>query len=56
MKADLSGLEPQMTEVQNAITAEDYFGAKDKAMAVKDKAAAIAAQVQKAIDKVKGKR
>jgi hypothetical protein len=56
MKADLSGLEPQMTEVQNAIMGEDYYGAKDKAMAVKDKAAAIAAQVQKAIDKVKGKR
>jgi hypothetical protein len=56
MKADLGGLEPQMTEIQNAIAAEDYFGAKDKAMAVKDKAAAIADQVQKAIDKVKGKR
>jgi len=56
MKADLGGLETQLTEVQNAITAEDYFGAKDKAMAVKEKAAAITEQVQKAIDKVKGKR
>jgi hypothetical protein len=56
MKADLAGLDTQMTEVQNAITAEDYFGAKDKAMAIKDKAAAVAEQVQKAIDKVKGKR
>jgi hypothetical protein len=56
MKADLAGLEPQLAEVQNAITAEDYFGAKDKAVAVKDKAAAISEQVQKAIDKVKGKR
>jgi len=56
MKADLAGLDTQMTEVQNAITAEDFFGAKDKAMAIKDKAAAVAEQVQKAIDKVKGKR
>jgi len=56
LKADLTGLESQLTEVQNAIKAEDYFGAKDKAVAVKDKAKGIADQVQAAIDKVKGKR
>jgi uncharacterized coiled-coil DUF342 family protein len=56
MKADLAGLEAQLTEATNSVTAEDYFGAKDKAMVIKEKAAAIAEQVQKAIDKVKGKR
>jgi uncharacterized coiled-coil DUF342 family protein len=56
MKADLAGLQSQMTEAQNAMTAEDYFGAKDKATAIKAKADDIAKQVQEAINKVKGKR
>ena len=53
MKSDLAGLEAAMAEVQGAFDAEDYFGAKDKAMAVKDKAAAISEQVQAAIAKVR---
>jgi hypothetical protein len=55
MKADLAGIELSYAEVQAAIDAEDYFGAKDKAAVVKEKAAGISQQVQAAIDKVKGK-
>ncbi|MHB8093622.1 MAG: hypothetical protein ACYDH0_01640 [Candidatus Aminicenantales bacterium] len=55
MKADLAGIEVSYAEVQAAIDAEDYFGAKDKAVVVKEKAAGISQQVQAAIDKVKGK-
>jgi len=55
MKADLAGIEVSYAEVQAAIDAEDYFGAKDKAAVVKEKAAGISQQVQAAIDKVKGR-
>ncbi|MFO7732405.1 MAG: hypothetical protein R6X21_02000 [Candidatus Aminicenantes bacterium] len=53
MKSDLAGLEAAMAEVQGAFDAEDYLGARDMAMAVKDKAAAISEQVQAAIAKIK---
>lgn len=56
MKADLQGIETSLTEVQTAIDGADYFGAKDKATAIKDKAMAISDQVNKAIEKVKGKK
>jgi len=52
MKADLAGLETSLTEVQAAIDAQDFFGAKDKAVAVKEKAAGISDMVKKAMDKV----
>jgi hypothetical protein len=55
MKADLQGLETSLVEVQTAIDGADYFGAKDKATAIKDKALAISDQINKAIEKVKGK-
>lgn len=55
MKSDLAGLEAVMVEVQDAYAAEDYLGASDKAMAVKDKAAEIAEQVKAAIAKVRGR-
>ncbi len=53
MKADLAGLETLLTEVQSAIDGEDYFGAKDKALSIKEKAAAISEQINAAIAKVK---
>ncbi|MDI6697976.1 MAG: DUF4398 domain-containing protein [Candidatus Saccharicenans sp.] len=53
MKADLAGLETMLTEVQAAIDSEDYFGARDKALSIKDKAAAISEQINAAIAKVK---
>jgi hypothetical protein len=56
MKADLQGLETSLTEVQTAIDGADYFGAKDKATVIKDKAMAVSDQINKAIEKVKGKK
>jgi len=53
MKADLAGLETAMADVTTAMNAEDYFGAKDKAEAIKQKAAAITEQINAAIAKIK---
>lgn len=55
MKADLAGLQTELTAIQAAIDGSDYFGAKDKAVAVKAKAAGITEQVNAAIAKVKGR-
>jgi hypothetical protein len=55
MKADLAGLETAMGDVQTSLTAEDYFGAKDKAEAIKTKANAIIEQINAAIAKIKGR-
>ena len=55
MKADLAGLETAMADVNSALMAEDYFGAKDKAVAIKEKAAAITGQINAAIAKIKGR-
>jgi len=55
MKADLGGLETAMADVASALNAEDYFGAKDKAMVIKEKAAAITEQINAAIAKIKGR-
>ncbi len=55
MKADLMGLETSLAAIQTTIDSADYFGAKDQATAIKDKAMGIVDQVQKAIEKVKGK-
>jgi hypothetical protein len=55
MKADLAGIEAALAEVQTAIDGQDYFGAKDKAVVVKEKATGICDQVKAAIEKVKGK-
>lgn len=54
--ADLKGLEDAYPEIQAAIDNEDYFGASSKAASIKEKAASISAQIQAAIEKVKGKR
>ena len=53
MKADLKGLEESFPAVQTALDALDFFGAKDKAVAIKEKAAGISDQVKKAMEKVK---
>jgi hypothetical protein len=50
-KSDLAGLEAVMAEVQRAFEAEDYLGAKEKAMDVREKAAAVSEQVRAAIAK-----
>ncbi len=55
MKADLAGIETELAGVQAAIDGQDYFGAKDKAAAVKAKAAGITEAVNAAIAKVKGR-
>jgi hypothetical protein len=55
MKADLAGLDTAMADVTTALNAEDYFGAKDKAAAIKQKADAITEQINAAIAKIKGK-
>jgi hypothetical protein len=55
MKADLAGLETATADVTTALNAEDYFGAKDKAVVIKEKAALIVEQVKAAIAKVKGR-
>lgn len=52
-KADIQGLEDSLPGVQQAIDSEDYFGAKDKATSIKDKAAGISEQINQAIAKVK---
>lgn len=54
--ADLKGLEDSFPEIQAAIDNGDYFGAKDKAVAIKDKANSIAQQIQQAIEKVQKKK
>lgn len=52
-KADIQGLEDSLPGVQQAIDSEDYFGAKDQATSIKDKAAGISEQINQAIAKVK---
>ncbi len=51
--ADLKGLEDMLTEVQQGIDTEDYFGATDKAKIIKEKAISISDQIKAAIEKVK---
>ncbi len=54
--ADLKGLEDSFPEIQAAIDKGDFFGAKDKAVAIKDKAASISEQIKQAIEKVQKKK
>ena len=53
LTADLTGAETMFAEIQAALDGGDFNAAQDKAKTVKEKAAAIADQVQQAIDKVK---
>jgi tRNA U34 5-carboxymethylaminomethyl modifying GTPase MnmE/TrmE len=51
-KADLKACEDTLVEVQQAIDAENYLGAIEKAKAVTEKAAGISDQIKKAMAKV----
>ncbi len=51
--ADLKGLEDSLLGIQGVIDGGDYFGALDTAKTIKEKAASISAEIQKAIEKVK---
>jgi hypothetical protein len=53
LKSDLAGVEALLTEAQAAFDSEDYFGARDKAVSIKETAAAISEQVKAAIAKVR---
>jgi hypothetical protein len=56
MKADLAGLEAAAGEAMASLEGGDYFGAKEKCMAIKEKSMAISDQIKAAMEKVKGKR
>lgn len=51
--ADLKGLEDSLLGIQGVIDGGDYFSALDTARTIKEKAASISAEIQKAIEKVK---
>ncbi len=54
-KADLKACEDSLVEVQQAIDAENYFGAVEKAKAITEKAAGISDQIKKAQAKKVGR-
>lgn len=56
MKADVAGLEAALAGIQPQIDAGDYVEASGNAVAIKDKAAALAAEVQAVIEKMGKKR
>ncbi len=51
-KADLKACDDSLAEVQQAIDAENYFGAIEKATAITDKATGVSDQIKKAMEKV----
>jgi hypothetical protein len=51
--SDLQGLETMMPEIQTKIDSEDFFGASESAMVIKEKAAGISEQIKLAMEKVK---
>lgn len=53
IKADLQKLKTAMPEIQKALDAGDYQAAQAKAHDIRDKAQAMAAEIQRALDKVK---
>jgi len=56
LKADLKGVEDSLAEIKAATDSEDYNVAIDKSNAAKDKAAAVADQIKKAMEKVGAKK
>lgn len=56
MKSELTALEATLREAENAIGTEDYLNAKAKAESVGTKADQITADVEQAMQKVKGKK
>ena len=55
LKGDVKGVDDALVEVQGLIDKEDYAAAVTKANAVKEKAAAVAAQITQAMEKAKKK-
>ena len=51
LESDLAGVEAQVAGVSSAISGEDYFGARDKASAIKSSADNVKSQVDEAIEK-----
>jgi len=51
LKGDVKGVDDALVEVQGLIDKEDYAAAVTKANAVKEKAAAVAAQITQAMEK-----
>ncbi len=56
IRQDLSGLEASVGAVHQLIEKGDYLVAEVQAKAVKDKGAAVSVEIQRAIDKAKGKK
>jgi hypothetical protein len=56
IRGDLKGAEEMVPEIQGLIEKEEYSAAVTKANALKEKAAGISDQVQKAFEKVKAKK
>jgi hypothetical protein len=56
IRGDLKGAEEMVPEIQGLIEKEEYSAAVTKANALKEKAADISDQVQKAFEKVKAKK
>lgn len=56
IKQDLVGLETSLGPIHQLIEKGDYLGAEVQATAVKEKGAAVSAEVQSVIDKVKTKK
>ena len=51
LESDLAGVEAQVAGVSSAISGEDFFGARDKASAIKSTADNVKSQVDEAIEK-----
>jgi hypothetical protein len=51
MKADVTGLEGSLNEIQSMLTSGDYAEASNRAKAVSEKAASISNEVQAAMAK-----
>lgn len=56
LKQDLSGLQNGLGAVHQSIENGDYLGAETQAKALKDKGSAVSEEIQKAIEKTKGKK
>lgn len=56
IKQDLSGLEGSLGAIHQLIEKGDYLGAEAQAEALKDKGVAVSEEIQKAIEKAKGRK
>lgn len=56
LKQDLSGLQNGLGAVHQSIEKGDYLGAETQAKTLKDKGASVSGEIQKAIEKTKGKK